>query len=189
MDSLRTASEMAGGDQVERWFDLYVDAIQQYVARRLGSDLAQDVVADTFRVAMEQIDSFDSRRGDARAWLFGIATNLIRRHWRSEQRRLSAYSSALGQSVPVVDALDAADARLDASKQVSTLVAAVAALDPGDLDVLVLTAWEDMTSSEIAVVLDIPPGTVRSRLNRVRNHLRAAAADDFQSIQGATHER
>ena len=68
MDSMRAESAMTGGNQVEQWFDLYVDSVQQYVARRVGFDLAQDVVADTFRVAIEEFESFDPRRGDARAW-------------------------------------------------------------------------------------------------------------------------
>jgi len=187
MDSLGAGPEMVGGELVERWFDLHVDSIQQYAARRVGADLAQDVVADTFRVAIEKVDSFDARRGDARAWLFGIATNLIRRHWRTEQRRLSAYTRTLEQRTPAIDLLDVADGRIDASREMSTLLEAVAALDPGDVDVLVLTAWEGMTSTEIAAVLDIAPGTVRSRMNRVRHRLRADT-DDLPTTQGATNE-
>ena len=48
---------------------------------------------------------------------------------------------------------------------------AVAGLDPEDRDLLVLVAWEGMTSVAAAAVLGVPPGTVRSRLHRIRTRL------------------
>jgi RNA polymerase sigma factor (sigma-70 family) len=57
-----------------------------------------------------------------------------------------------------------------------TLVAALAALSPGDRDVLILIAWEELTYAEVARALDIPVGTVRSRLNRARRTIRVALA-------------
>ncbi len=54
------------------------------------------------------------------------------------------------------------------------LSGALAGLAPGDRDVLLLIAWEDLTYEQVAAALEIPVGTVRSRLNRARSRARAA---------------
>jgi Sigma-70 region 2 len=70
-----------------------------YLARRVGRTLSEDLLAETFRVAMESYSAFDQRRGSEKMWLYGIATNLLRRHWRTEQRRLLALTRSEGRSV------------------------------------------------------------------------------------------
>lgn len=156
------------------WFDAYVDDVHAYAARRVGVDLARDVVGDTFRIAIEQYHRFDPAHGDPRAWLFGITTNLLHRHWRTEARRLRATARLHERAGAVLDPLLRSVEQFDAEREVAALLDEIDALDPGDRDVLVLTAWEDMTSAEVAAVLGIPAGTVRSRLNRVRTRLRAS---------------
>jgi RNA polymerase sigma-70 factor (ECF subfamily) len=163
------------------WFDRHARDLGAYAARRVGPSLARDVVADTFRVACERADAYDPARGGERAWLFGIATNLIRRHWRSEERRLRIQAQTVHSEPSPVDPLLRVEERLDARNRYHLVVDAVAALDPEDRDIVVLIAWEQMSSREAADVLGIQPGTVRSRLNRIRTHL----TDVLQ--EGATH--
>lgn len=171
---------MSDGDDtratVAAWFDRYVDDVHAYAARRVGPELARDVVADTFRIAIEQHRRYDPAQGDVRAWLFGIATNLLRRHWRTESRRLRATARSAGRAATEIDPLLRMVERVDAVRELDALLDEIDALDAGDRDVLVLTAWEDMTSAEVAAVLGIPAGTVRSRLNRIRTRLRASRA-------------
>lgn len=156
---------------VADWFDRHADDLGAYAARRVGTSLARDVVAETFRFAFERIDDYDAQRGGERAWLFGIATNLIRRHWRTEERRLRVQARAAGADTRALDPLLQVEERLDARNRYELVVDAIAALDPDDRDLVVLIAWEQMTSREAADVLGIRPGTVRSRLNRIRTHL------------------
>lgn len=158
-------------DTVAAWFDRHALAIAAYATRRVGPTIARDVVADTFRVALEQFDGFDSARGNERAWLFGIATNVIRRHWRTEERRLRVQARAVRAEVHPVDPLLGVDDSVDARRAYERIVDVVAQLPPDDRDLLVLVAWENMSSSEVASVLGIPPGTVRSRLRRIRTQL------------------
>jgi RNA polymerase sigma-70 factor (ECF subfamily) len=161
--------------QGERLFRDHVDALHSYAARRVGEQVADDIVAETFRIAIEQRDRYDASRGSERAWLFGIATNLLRRHWRTETRRLRAMSRhATLERVGVGDPLLPVVERTDAATEVSLLLAAVAELAIEDRDLLVLVAWEGWSHRDIAEVLDIPTGTVRSRLHRIRSQLRAA---------------
>lgn len=156
---------------VAAWFDQHAAALATYAARRVGPTLARDVVADTFRIACVKFDQFDPGQGSERAWLFGIATNLIRRHWRTEERRLRIQAQAFRINSTSGDPLLRVDERLDAREHYQRVVDAVAELDPEDRDLLVLIAWEQMNSREAAAVLGIPAGTVRSRLRRIRTHL------------------
>lgn len=172
---------------VAGWFDLHVDAVHAYAARRVGPELARDVVADTFRIALEQYDRYDASAGTERMWLFGIATNLLHRHWRTEERRLRASRAAGGRAAAPFDPLVQVEERVDASRDVDALVDALDALDPGDRDVLVLTVWQELNSVEVGAVLGIPAGTVRSRLNRIRRQLHAARAADERQLLEPEH--
>ena len=161
---------------VAEWFDLHVDAVHRYVARRVGAHTARDVVADTFRIALEHFGDYDPSRGSERSWLFGVATNLVRRHWRTEERRLRTHAAAAGaRTVPGDPLLEVEDA-LDARRRLERLIDAVCRLSVEDRDLLVLVAWEGLSATEVSAVLGIPKGTVRSRLSRVRSQLRTLEA-------------
>ena len=75
------------------------------------------------------------------------------------------------------DELEGSEDRVSATVARKRLLEALAELPPGDRDVVVLVAWEDLTYEEVAAVLDIPLGTVRSRLNRARRMLRERLED------------
>lgn len=158
-----------------RLFDLHARPLHRYLARRAG-EVADDLVAETFLVALQIRNEYDPARGTARAWLYGIATNLLRRHVRQEVRGLRATARVLGTTDDEGHANRVAD-RIDAETQTRRLAGALAELDVGDRDVLLLTSWAGLNSNEVAEALDIPVGTVRSRLHRVRRRLRAEAAD------------
>jgi len=148
-----------------------------YLARRVGRQRAEDLLADTFRSAIESYATFESGPGNERGWLFGIATNLVRRHWRDEQQRLrtlkrSDLASRMGAD-PLVGVDDGTANRVDAETHAALLLAAVSELDPEDRDLLILSGWEHMNSRQIGDVLHIEPGTVRTRLHRIRQQLRS----------------
>ena len=69
-------------------FDRHFVAVHRYVHRRAGRDIADEVAGETFRVAFEARARWSRETPDARPWLLGIATNLLRRHRRDEERRL-----------------------------------------------------------------------------------------------------
>jgi len=167
-----SAAPRTGAAVVAGWFDEHVDTIHRYAARRVGEHAGWDVTAETFRIALERFGQFDGRRGGERAWLYGIASNILRRHWRSEERRLRARARDAGALVMPGDPLLDVDARLDAQRDIERVVAAIDALADDDRELLILVAWERVTSAEAARALGIPAGTVRSRLNRIRTHLR-----------------
>ena len=112
-----------------------------------------------------------------RPWLYGIATNLLAHHRRTEARRISATARLLtGRLDHHVDATDQVVERLDAEELWPHVAEAVAALPEGERDALLLYVWEELSYDEIASALDVPVGTVRSRLNRARQNLRELRA-------------
>ena len=160
--------------------ELFVEhgpAIHRYAARRVGPDLADDVVAETFRRVIESYERFDPARGTHRGWLYGIATNVLHKHRRSEARRLRALLRAGAQVAPQTDPLLAPTCAIDAERELTRVLDAIEGLPVDDVDLLVLVAWEQMSRAEVAEVLGIPVGTVRSRLHRIRSVLDRARFD------------
>lgn len=170
-DRTRAKGARAGDGRVAfaEVFDREYPAIYRYLARRVPQAVAEDLASETFTRALEGFSSFDPERGSRRAWLFGIATNLLSRHHRDEARAYTAYArTGVDPLVHGHDAAETAVRRADASSQGAALAAALAELSPGDRDVLLLVAHADFTHVEVAQALDIPVGTVRSRLHRAR---------------------
>lgn len=159
-----------------RLFDVHAQPLHRYLARRVGRDVANDLVSETFLVALNQRDSYDPERGAVRPWLYGIATNLLHRHTRTEVRALRAHARSAARAAGAESGHDSrVAARVDAAALAAQLARALAKLSEGDRDVLLLTSWAGLDSPEIADALGIPVGTVRSRLHRVRRTLRATA--------------
>lgn len=156
-------------------FDRHAPLIHRYAGRRVGSQAAEDVVAETFLAAFRKRAGYDLASRDARPWLYGIATNLIRQHRREEIRQIRIRQVAVPDPDPPGHG-DRVAADVTAGTMHGVLSAALAGLPAGDRDVVVLVAWEQLSYDETARALGIPVGTVRSRLNRARGVLRAALA-------------
>jgi RNA polymerase sigma-70 factor (ECF subfamily) len=164
---------------IEVLFADHFDAIFRFATCRVGRDAAADVTAETFAQAMRSADRMDPAR-DARPWLFGIASNVIRHHRRAERRRIRGYAAVEHQS-------DVAGANGHPESETllrARLVDALTRLDARDREALLLFAWADLTYEEIATALEIPLGTVRSRIHRARRMVRESLADSGVSSNG-----
>jgi RNA polymerase sigma-70 factor (ECF subfamily) len=153
-------------------FDRHATTLFRYFVRRVGPDEADTLLGELFRIAFERRETFDTERAEARPWLYGIASNLLARHRSGEARRLDATARLVNTSVTASDLFSDIDARIDASRLWAGVAAAIAALPQGERDTLLLFVWEGMPYDQIAAALDVPVGTVRSRLNRARGRLR-----------------
>ncbi len=153
-------------------FDRHFPTVHRYLARRAGREQADDLSALCFTVAFERRASFDSRVDGALPWLLGIATNLLRDHWRSEQRLLETLARLSHQREPA----STEDTSGVLGGTDSALAQALSALEPAQRDVLFLWAWAELSYDEIAIALAVPVGTVRSRLARARSRLRVELA-------------
>jgi RNA polymerase sigma factor (sigma-70 family) len=163
-------------EQFAGLFDRHAPRIHRYIARRVGPDVSDDLLAETFLAAFAKRRGYDLDYRSAAPWLYGIATNLVGQQRRDEARQLRIRHSAL----PDLDAPGHADqvaADVTAESLRAMLATAVVGLPAAERDVLLLVAWEQLTYEEVATALGIPVGTVRSRLSRARTRLRAALAD------------
>lgn len=152
-------------------FERHFGAILRYLRRRLDDREAEEATAQTFLVAFDERGRFDRERADARPWLFGIATNVARRHRRGEVRELRAIAALAADPAA---SNDGTEARLDAERLRGALARCLADLPAEECDVLYLLVWAELDQPEIAAALDIPLGTVKSRLSRARKRVQAA---------------
>jgi RNA polymerase sigma factor (sigma-70 family) len=153
-------------------FDRHAPRIHRYIARRAGRQVADDLVAETFLAAFAKRHGYDAGYPDAGPWLYGFATNPLGQHRREEVRRLRLGRAAIPE-LDVPGHADRVSADVTARSLRGALAGALAALPPGDRDVLLLIAWEQLSYEDAARALGIPVGTVRSRLHRVRTGLRS----------------
>jgi len=152
-------------------YDRHARRLYRFLAARLGAHAAEDVLSETFLVAFRARARFDLTIDNSGPWLFGIATRLARRHRRLEARHLAAVNA--GRPDESYDPTPAAEDALDAARDVAAMRSRLLRLHQRDRDALLLYAWADLSYEQIAAALEIPVGTVRSRLNRARRILRA----------------
>jgi RNA polymerase sigma-70 factor (ECF subfamily) len=152
-------------------YDRHAAVLFRFLIRRVGRDTADELLGETFRVAFERRSTFDTDRADARPWLYGIATNLIARHRRAEMRRITA-TARLVAAQPGDSVADRVAADVDARETWPAVAEVIAELPDVERDALLLLVWEELSYEEIASALQIPVGTVRSRLNRARRRIR-----------------
>jgi len=156
-------------------FDRHYSAIHRFLSGRVGPDLADDLSSETFAVAFRRRATYNLLREDARPWLFGIAANLLRDHRRSEERRLRAYSRAgtgLVESEEVGPRLE------------GPVALALLALSVEERNLILLYAWGELSYEQLAEAFSLPVGTVRSRLFRIRDKLRARLALPEAAVVG-----
>lgn len=154
------------------WFrtcyeEAYGDVLR-FVSRRVHHSSAEDVTAEVFLVAWRRLPDLPRERGEARAWLFGIAHRTLANARRGEDRR-----SAL--AVRIADHTDASDGGRTAEDVAARvdLVRAWRALPAAAQETLALTVWDGLSSAHAAAVLGISPTAYRLRLSRARRALRA----------------
>jgi RNA polymerase sigma-70 factor, ECF subfamily len=167
-------------------FDRHATTLFRYFVRRVGPDDADSLLGELFRIAFEKREGFDTGRAEARPWLYGIASNLLARHRRGEARHLDATARLVNTSITASDPFSEIDAHLDATRLWAEVAASIAALPQGERDTLLLFAWEGMPYDQIAAALEVPVGTVRSRLNRARGRLRELVGESEEERVTAT---
>jgi RNA polymerase sigma-70 factor (ECF subfamily) len=161
----------------EAVFDRHWVRIHAFCTARAGAE-GEDLAAEAFRVAFARRDRYDLTFADARPWLYGIATNLLRVHFRGAARGASALRRATALRA-ADDARTGAEPlqQLEAQMLGPQLTAALGGLPAVDRDALLLRAWGELDYDEIARALDIPIGTVRSRIHRARRSVRGHIAE------------
>ena len=172
-DSGLIAESLSDPERFGEVFDRHMPAIRRYLHRRVGEAAGDDLTAETFAVAFRGRTRYDRTRPDARPWLFGIAANVIKNHRRSEVRQARAYARVAPEVDVAPDILEVHE-RIDAASLRPQVYEALASLRRGDRELILLHAWADLSQGEIAEALELPVGTVKSRLSRSLGKVRDA---------------
>ncbi|MGH8927501.1 MAG: RNA polymerase sigma factor [Acidimicrobiia bacterium] len=172
--ALLTAASRGDPDAFAMFFRRHVSPVTLYGVRRCSDpDDVGDLVAETFLVALQASGRYIPETDTALPWLFGIARRIL-----AKQRRRQAGTKRLlvkatnAQLLFTASEEDAVAAAIDAARQAPMLEAALAALTTNEREVLELVAYDGLSPSEVASILNLSPNAARLRLSRARRHLR-----------------
>lgn len=156
--------DRAAGDQL---FERHFASAFRFFRNKVGDAVAEDLTQTTFLACVDGRDRF---RGSAsfRTYLFAIARNQLLMHFRKKGTR----DRVVELGTESVADLGASPATVMGAKAEQKLLLAALRLIPVDFQIAIeLYYWEQLSTKELAQVLEIPEGTVRSRLTRAREHL------------------
>ena len=154
-------------DRRDRFEDLareVMEPLRRFLARRTDPATADDVLADSLLVCWRRLDDVPE---NALPWTYGVARHCLANAERAQRRQ-----QRLAAKIAVVDR--PVTSTYDAGERDGQLEAAMATLRPQDAELLRLWAWEQLTPTEIATVLEITSNAASIRLHRARERLRVA---------------
>src|SRR5437763_7407720 len=164
---------------LEAFYREHVEAVTRFVVRRVADPyLAADLTADVFLAAIDAAGSYRADRGAPRAWLFGVARNVVASEHRRAQRERLANARIEGRRLLDPDDVERMVHRIDAAAQARSVFAALALLPSGERAVFELVALDELSVSEAAAVLGVRQVTARVRLHRARAALRKRVAEE-----------
>lgn len=141
-----------------------------------SSVVAEDVVQEVFLTLMRDLHRYDPVRAALPTYLYGVARNISRARARKDRRFVSLEAAS---SVPATD--DPA-ARVSERDDVRVLRVAISGLPAKFREVLVLCDLHELDYAQVAVILRVPVGTVRSRLSRARQQIQQRMHEMRQSV-------
>lgn len=156
----RDGERTAGSELLQRHFD----SLYRFFRNKAGAD-CDDLIQRTFLACVESRDRF---RGDSsfRSYLFTVARHELYRHYQKANR---GQKMVVDMSTMSVIQLGSSPSSKAARREEEQILLEALAQIPVDLQItLELHYWEGMSTTEIAAVLEIPSGTVKSRLRRAR---------------------
>ena len=178
-----TDAELAamGRSDREAFAELYrrhVDRVVAFAARR-SKDAADtaDLVAATFLVGLESLNSYDPRKGDPLPWLLGIARRLVANRGRRRSREWAAANRLQGHRMLDDDDFTLLERQIDANRLSARLESALSRLKPRDREALLLVGYDRLAPDDAATVLGVRPAAFRMRLSRARRALRSLLDD------------
>lgn len=160
-------------------YEAHVRQIHRYIARRVGTDLSEDLTADTFTAAFAAWSNFDPAVGDPLPWLYGIASHQVSRHRRRELAHYRALARHGPSTVMAVDQAAEVVGRVSSAQRGEVMASVLTSLPRLDRDILLLVAWAELSYQQVADALDIPVDRVRSRLHEARKVLRTKSTEDW----------
>ncbi|MFJ9153750.1 RNA polymerase sigma factor [Streptomyces sp. NPDC102270] len=188
MEGIRGGPRAAARDPqlFEEFYRRHVDAMTSVVARRVADPhTVADLTAEIFLAVLDSAHTYRPSRGSERAWLYGIARNVVAGERRRVARETDRDRRISGRRLLAADDIARLEDKLDAQSPGRRALAALERLPAGERAVLELVAVDELTVGEAATALGISQVAARVRLHRARKSLRAAAESPGGKPQGA----
>ena len=172
-----TGSANAGATaEFERLYRANVEAVTAYFARRSAEpQVVADLTADTFVAVITSFETFDPRKGTARAWVFGIARRVYASYCEAYSRQEHKLLRLAGRRDLDPDQVEELLDRIDAQRAGRDLVTGLSTLPERDRALIELVDIAGLAPKEAAATLGLSPGAARMRLMRTRAQLRKRA--------------
>lgn len=182
-DSLRARLRAGDPEAFRELFQELAQAIYRHALRATDDwSVAEEIVSLTFLEVWRLREKLESTDDSVRPWVYGIATNVLRNRGRAMRRHKNVMDR-----LPVLDDIpdfsDEVAERLDDGRRLAAAKAAVAKLRQSERDVFALCVWADLSYAAAAEALDIPIGTVRSRLARARARLQKLTEEELKKTR------
>jgi RNA polymerase sigma-70 factor (ECF subfamily) len=157
-------------------FERHREVVFRLAYRLAGSSVAEDITHDCFVSLLSGPARFDAMQGSLRTYLYGVVRNLARKHYWLHHSDTD-FDEWRDESA----AADPDATRLMLEQETSALVQeAILSLPIAQREALVLFQYEELSLEEIARILNVEAGTVKSRLHRARERLRRALAPHYE---------
>lgn len=147
-------------------FESHHAEVLAYCVRRIGYTEGEDAAAEVFVVASRRIDQIDWKT--VRPWLYGVARGVLANRRRSIHRLSRTSKKMTGQAMAAADSPDDIVIR---GAEAQEAIAALSKLRPMDREILMLSAWEELSAPEIAASLKISVDAAKKRLERAKKRL------------------
>lgn len=172
-DEQAVASSVEDPDAFVLIFDRHFDRIAGYLSRRAPASRVEELTSEVFVRAFKGRRRYDPDKADVLPWLYGIATNVLRESAREERRFLALIDRVATSGLGSLSVFSGERATTLAPQ----IASALGRLAADEREPLFLYALADLDYRQIAEALDIPVGTVKSRINRARGRLRQELAE------------
>jgi RNA polymerase sigma factor (sigma-70 family) len=162
-------------------FERHARTVYNHLFRRTADwALAEDLTSIVFLEAWRRRGAVRLDGGLTLPWLLGVATNVLRNRRRSQRRHRAALKRIPRERQE--DFATDANERLDDERRMSAVLRSLSELPRRELEVLALCGWAELSYEEAALALDVPVGTVRSRLSRARARMRELSAETGHEV-------
>ena len=157
-----------------QWFEAHGSAVYSYFRFHVPLvDVAEDLTAETFLKVVRAAERFDPLKGSPKTWILAAARNVLA-DWR-RRARLRQYV-AIGTMHDLAHEAPSPEERLLREEEIGQLLDAVATLGTADRELIGLRYGSGLDTAEMAQILGISEGNVRTRLWRVLGRLRKVLA-------------
>ncbi|WUH99523.1 RNA polymerase sigma factor [Spirillospora sp. NBC_00431] len=164
---------------LEVFYRRHVADVTRFVARRISDPhTVDDLTTEVFLAAIDSAERYQAGRGSPRAWLLGIAQNVVAAEWRRHAGELDKARRVGGHRYLDDDDIFRLEEQIDAQRAARRLHTRLAVLPERLRSVIELVDLDGLTLTDAAAALGIRDGTARVRLHRARKRLRAAVPPD-----------